>query len=57
VCATIGTQHWIYNVTGTPPVSLYKEWTYEDAQYQKQQGELSVGSCAFFPYFITICAE
>jgi hypothetical protein len=39
VCATVGTQHWIYNVTGSPATSLYKVWTYEDVEYGTQQGE------------------
>jgi hypothetical protein len=35
----VGTQHWIYNVTGSPATSLYKVWTYEDVEYGTQQGE------------------
>jgi hypothetical protein len=44
----VGTQHWIYNVTGSPATSLYKVWTYEDVEYGTQQGE---------PFFsCTLCA-
>jgi hypothetical protein len=38
----VGTQHWIYNVTGSPATSLYKVWTYEDVEYGTQQGEMSI---------------
>eukprot|EP01032_Pedospumella_encystans_P009102 gene9102-10747_t len=38
VCATIGTQHWIYNVTSRAPTTLYQTWTYTDTAYGEQLG-------------------
>jgi len=41
VCATIGTQHWIYNITTTkpPPItSIFDSWYYEDIIYGHQKG-------------------
>ena len=37
VCATVGTQHWIYDVAGAEIVSLYQPWTYIDSEYGQQQ--------------------
>lgn len=38
VCATIGTQHWIYNITNKQPISLFDSWYYEDITYGHQKG-------------------
>lgn len=38
VCATSGTQHWIYNIKGSRIVSLFKPWSYLDSIYNRQQG-------------------
>ena len=55
VCATIGTQHWIYNVTDSPPVSLYKEWQYNDVNRGKQQGMKLIAFKIFiFHMFLTL---
>eukprot|EP01040_Poterioochromonas_malhamensis_P009227 gene9227-10016_t len=38
VCATVGTQNWIYDVKGADIVSLYKPWYYNDTNYGHQPG-------------------
>ncbi|RYH26486.1 hypothetical protein EON65_14390 [archaeon] len=38
VCATVGTQHWIYNVKNAKLLSLFKPWKYDDTRYGRQQG-------------------
>ena len=38
MCATVGTQNWIYNISGSEVVSLYKPWYYNDSVYGTQQG-------------------
>lgn len=39
VCATVGTQHWIYDVLGKDAVSkLHQPWSYEDVVYGHQLG-------------------
>ncbi len=40
VCATVGTQHWIYNVTQSAPLTLYQSWTYPDTAYGEQLGKM-----------------
>lgn len=42
VCATVGTQHWIYNVTESAPTALYQTWTYTDTAYGEQLGEINL---------------
>lgn len=37
MCATVGTQNWVYNITGSEVMSLYKPWYYEDSEYGTQQ--------------------
>lgn len=38
VCATVGTQNWIYNIEGSRIVSLYKPWSYFSSIYGTQHG-------------------
>jgi hypothetical protein len=38
VCATIGTQNWVYNIRNAVVKSLFKPWTYQDSNYGLQQG-------------------
>lgn len=39
VCATIGTQSWIYRIAGTEVKSLYQPWHYRNSEYgTTQQG-------------------
>lgn len=36
VCATVGTQNWVYGIAGTEVTSLFKPWYYEDSLYGHQ---------------------
>jgi len=38
VCATIGTQHWIYSINGSKIVELFQPWMYEDSAQGQQVG-------------------
>lgn len=38
VCATIGTQNWIYNINGSKVIDLYQPWTYSDSLFGTQVG-------------------
>lgn len=37
VCATIGTQHWIYDIDGAKLITLHEPWQYVDSFYGTQQ--------------------
>ena len=37
VCATIGTQNWIYKIAGSSISSLFQPWSYMDSTYGLQQ--------------------
>ena len=37
VCATVGTQHWVYKIKNADLISLYKPFSYVDSQYGVQQ--------------------
>jgi hypothetical protein len=38
VCATVGTQHWIYAIENNQIKSLFTPWYYKDTIYGTQQG-------------------
>lgn len=38
VCATVGTQYWIYNIQNAKVLSLFKPWAYNHHRYGRQQG-------------------
>lgn len=38
VCATVGTQNWVYDIQGSKIVSLYKPWSYFSSVYGTQHG-------------------
>jgi hypothetical protein len=37
VCATIGTQNWIYSIAGIKIISLFQPWNYFDSNFGSQQ--------------------
>jgi carboxypeptidase C (cathepsin A) len=43
VCASLGTQHWMFNMLGKNVVKAWSTWEYESAEYGTQIGGYSVG--------------
>ena len=38
VCATVGTQNWVFDIENAGIIDLHKSWKYVDPKYGEQQG-------------------
>ena len=53
VCATIGTQNWIYGIENAAIKSLFQPWRYEDSNFGLQQGGFLTQFSDYFA-FLTV---
>lgn len=53
VCATVGTQHWIYDIQNANVLSLFQQWHYQDINYGRQAGGFLTQFSGFFS-FLTV---